>query len=85
MTLKEKIEDIIKKIDENTRRLSKYHDGLMFCGNSDKIEQLQWVLSELEKMNCDNCKHKIFCHINNSNEWKNDNRFYNCNNFEEKE
>jgi hypothetical protein len=52
MTLKEKIEEEIKKINKP------HIDGGYIQG---KVDALRWVLSELEKMTCQNCKLKDHC------------------------
>jgi len=46
--LKEKIENRKKEINKDTKERSKYHDGLMFCNNSEKLEELNWILSEID-------------------------------------
>lgn len=54
--LKKKIEDRIKRY----KKLGYYVDPC--CGNEIRNQELEWVLSELEKMTCDNCKYKKTCY-----------------------
>jgi hypothetical protein len=52
MTLKEKIEEEIKKINKP------HIDGGYIQG---KVDALRWVLSELKNMTCENCKDNNIC------------------------
>ena len=52
MTLKEKIENEIIKINKP------HADGGYIQG---KVDALRWVLSEFKKMTCENCKYKNSC------------------------
>jgi hypothetical protein len=52
MTLKEKIEERIRIFELNKFRSKKDEELLTI-----RIQELQWVLSELEKMTCQNCAH----------------------------
>jgi hypothetical protein len=49
MTLKEKIED---------KKFGCFNDGDYYKGYNNALE---WVLSELEKMTCENCKDNDIC------------------------
>jgi hypothetical protein len=53
MTLKEKVENEIKRLEEAKNMNELRKEGV--------IDYLQWVLSELEKMTCQNCKYVSNC------------------------
>ena len=59
MTLKEKIENKIKKYKNSIKKDNlDIHTMIEY---DHKIEELQWVLAELEKITCQNCKDNDIC------------------------
>jgi vesicle coat complex subunit len=63
MTLKEKIENKIKKNKIKQKKMNESHFHEVWKENEWKGENrvCRWILSELEKMTCQNCKLKDHC------------------------
>jgi hypothetical protein len=88
MTLKEKIEQRLKIINEQLNSpllIIEYNVECMFI---QEKKSLDWILEELEKQNCNNCNHKSECCKNTLYliTWDNDitsPKLTYCSNFEE--
>jgi hypothetical protein len=81
--LREKIETRINEINKRKERLLKLHDGVYGEGGYERKEELEWVLNELDKMNCDSCKDFKEC-LSSINYLIGQREITFCSNFEEK-
>jgi hypothetical protein len=52
------MKELIEKIKEKINCYSTYDNQVQF---GLTVENLEWILNELEKYNCENCKHDLTC------------------------